>query len=46
MSQISFQNSSGKVVFQIFAEIEMMQNKNWLIAHHFAIAVCGVKVLS
>ena len=30
LSKISLKNSFGKVVFQIFAEIEMTQNENWL----------------
>ena len=35
LSQISLNNSFGKVVFQILAKIEMTQNKNRLIGHHF-----------
>ena len=27
-------NSFGKVVFQIFAEIEMTRNENWLFGRH------------
>ena len=35
LSQISLQNSFGKVVFQILAKIEMTRNKNWLFGRHF-----------
>ena len=35
LSQISLKNSFGKVVFQILAKIEMMQNKNRLFGQHF-----------
>ena len=35
LSQISLQNSFGKVVFQILAKIEMTQNKNRLFGRHF-----------
>ena len=35
LSQISLKNSFGKVVFQIFAKIEMTRNKNWLFGRHF-----------
>ena len=35
LSQISLKNSSGKVVFQNLAKIEMMQNKNRLFGRHF-----------
>ena len=35
MSQISLKNSYGKMVFQIFAEIEMTQNENRLFGCHF-----------
>ena len=36
LSQISLKNSFGKVVFQIFAKIEMtVQNKNRLFGRHF-----------
>ena len=34
MSQISLKNSFGKVVFQIFAEIEMTQNENRSFGRH------------
>ena len=37
LSQISVKNSFGKVVFQIFAEIEMTQNENRLFSCHFEI---------
>ena len=32
---MSLKNSYGKVVFQIFAEIEMTRNKNWSFGRHF-----------
>ena len=35
LSQISLKNSFGKVVFQIFAKIEMTRNKNRLFGRHF-----------
>ena len=35
LSQISLKNSFGKVVFQIFAEIEMTRNENRLFGCHF-----------
>ena len=35
LSQISLKNSFWKVVFQILAKIEMMQNKNRLFGRHF-----------
>ena len=35
LSQISLKNSFGKVVCQILAKIEMMQNKIRLFARHF-----------
>ena len=35
LSQISWKNSSGKVVFQILAKIEMTRNKNRLFGRHF-----------
>ena len=35
LSEISLKNSFGKVVFQILAQIEMMQNKNRLFGRHF-----------
>ena len=35
LSQISWKNSFGKVVFQILAEIEMTQNENRLFGRHF-----------
>ena len=35
LSQISLKKSFGKVVFQILAKIEMMQNKNRLFGCHF-----------
>ena len=35
LSQISLKNSSGKVVFQILAKIEMTRNKNRLFGRHF-----------
>ena len=35
LSQISFKNSFGKVVFQILAKIEMTRNKNQLFGRHF-----------
>ena len=34
LSQISLQNSFGKVVFQILAEIEMTRNENRLFGRH------------
>ena len=38
LSQISLKNSFGKVVFQIFTEIEMTRNENWLFGRHFETA--------
>ena len=35
LSQISLKNSTGKVVFQILAEIEMTWNENRLFGRHF-----------
>ena len=35
LSQISFKNSYGKVVFQILAKIEMTGNKSRLFGRHF-----------
>ena len=35
MSQISLKNSFGKVVFQIFVEIEMTWNENRSFGRHF-----------
>ena len=35
LSQISLKTSFGKVVFQIFVEIEMTQNENRLFDRHF-----------
>ena len=35
LSQISFKNSFGKVVFQILAEIKMMRNENRLFDRDF-----------
>ena len=35
LSQISLKNSFGKMFFQIFAKIEMTQNKNRLFGRHF-----------
>ena len=35
LRQILLKNSIGKVVFQIFAKIEMTQKENWLFGHHF-----------
>ena len=35
LSQISLNNSFGKVVFQILAKIEMTRNKNQLFGRHF-----------
>ena len=35
LSQISSKTSFGKVVFQIFAKIEMMRNENQLFGRHF-----------
>ena len=35
LSQISLENSFGKVVFQILAKIEMTRNKNRLFGRHF-----------
>ena len=35
LSQISLENFFGKVVFQIFAEIEMTRNENRLFGRHF-----------
>ena len=35
LSQISLKNSFGKVVFKIFAKIEMTRNKNRLFDRHF-----------
>ena len=34
LSQIFLKNSIGKVGFQIFAEIEMTRNENWLFGRH------------
>ena len=35
LSRISLKNSIGKVIFQIFAEIEMTRNENRLFDRHF-----------
>ena len=35
LSQISLKNSFGKVVFQIFVEIEMTRNENRFFGRHF-----------
>ena len=35
MNQILLKNSFGKVVFQIFVEIETTQNENRLFGRHF-----------
>ena len=35
LSHISMKNSFGKVVFQIFTEIEMTRNENRLFGNHF-----------
>ena len=41
MSQILLKNSLGKVVFQIFAKIEMTPNENQSFGHHFEKVIFG-----
>ena len=46
LSQISLKNSFGKVVFQIFAKIEMTRNKNRLFGRHFKNSITFSKFFS